>query len=190
MSFITIEDLSKSYGENLIFENANYKFKKNKFNAILGKSGLGKTTLLNILMGIDQDYTGNITGVPQSKSVVFQENRLLDNYSIYDNLNFVLKDKITPKYINSYLKKLDLNIYSSTIINQLSGGMKRRISILRAVLKESDIYIFDEPFKDMDRKTHILTLEFIKEELKNKTLIYSTHSDLDIEILKPNIIKL
>lgn len=190
MEFIEIENLNKHYQEKSIFKNANYKFKKNQFSGILGESGVGKTTLLNILMGIDQDYTGNLIGIPKDISAVFQENRLLENYSISDNLNFVLENRISDNYISKYLNRLDLNVAPDTNIDQLSGGMKRRISILRAILKDSDLYIFDEPFKDMDRKTHILTLEFVKEELKGKTLIFSTHSDLDIEILKPNIIKL
>lgn len=188
MESIKIENLSKNYGDKWIFKNANYNFKKNQFNGIMGKSGVGKTTLLNILMGIDKDYIGNIIGIPEDKSVVFQENRLLENYSISDNLNFILESKISDDLIYEYLKRLELNVFPDTIINQLSGGMKRRISILRAILKDSDLYIFDEPFKDMDRKTHILTLEFVKEQLKGKTLIFSTHSDLDIDILKPNII--
>ena len=190
MKYIKIENLNKNYDSKSIFKNANYKFRKNIFNAIMGKSGIGKTTLLNILIGIDKDYTGNLIGLPKDKSVVFQEDRLLENYSISDNLNFVLKDKITNDSIEEYLERLDLNIPPETVVNQLSGGMKRRISILRAVLKESELYIFDEPFKDMDRRTHLITLKFVKEELKGKTLIFSTHSDLDIEIFQPNIIRL
>lgn len=190
MNYLEIINLNKSYDDNLILDKVNYRFKKGEFNALVGPSGIGKTSLLNILIGIDEDYSGKIIGMEKNKSIVFQENRLLENYSIKDNLNFVLNNPLDDNSINEYLQTLNLNVDASAIVNQLSGGMKRRISILRAVLKKSDIYIFDEPFKDMDHDTHLLVLEFIKRTLKGKTLIFSTHSDLDIKILKPYIIKI
>ncbi len=188
---IEVINLNKSFSGKIVLEKLNCSFQSGQFNAIIGPSGVGKTSLLRILMGLDKDYTGSIKGLEgRTISPVFQENRLLPNYSIYDNINLVMDRDLDPEKLDLYLKRLNLRLDSSELVGNLSGGMARRVAILRALLKEADLYIFDEAFKDMDPKNHRLVLELIKEELKGKTLIFTSHNQLDLEVLEPNLIEL
>lgn len=188
---IDLINLSKSFSDKTVFENLNCSFQIGEFTAITGASGVGKTSLLRILMGLDKDYSGLIKGLDnKSISPVFQENRLLPNYSIYDNINLVMDKNLDPSYIDYYLKRLNLNLSCQELVKNLSGGMARRVAILRALLKDADLYIFDEAFKDLDPENHRLVLELVREELRGKTLIFTSHSRLDLDLLNPNIIQL
>lgn len=188
---IVLKNISKSFKGNLIFKNLNCSFEKNKFTGIIGVSGIGKTSLLRILMGLDDDYTGEILNYDfEDISVVFQENRLLENFSIEENINLVLAKKIDPDLLKFHLQALGLNLDLDKKVSTLSGGMKRRLAILRAILLDKSTYILDEPFKDMDLATHLKVLNFVGENLKGKTVIFTSHNLEDIRHLGANILSL
>lgn len=188
---IVLKNISKSFKGNLIFKDLNCSFEKNKFTGIIGVSGIGKTSLLRILMGLDDDYTGEILNYDfEDISVVFQENRLLENFSIEENINLVLAKKIDPDLLKFHLQALGLNLDLDKKVSTLSGGMKRRLAILRAILLDKSTYILDEPFKDMDLATHLKVLNFVGENLKGKTVIFTSHNLEDIRHLGANILSL
>lgn len=181
---LTIRNLNKTYGEHKVFENFNIDFDDNVINCILGQSGCGKTTLLNIISGLE-DYTkGELRGINDSSfSYIFQEPRLLDWYTVRQNMEYVLKNTGTTDInsrIEKYLEITELYKFSDYYPPQLSGGMRQRLSIARAFAYTGDIMLMDEPFKGLDiilKKE--LTEEFIKlwEEDK-RTVLFVTH-DLD-----------
>ena len=188
---IVLKNIGKKYGDQVVFEDLNLEIEKNKFTALVGPSGIGKTSLLRILMGLDKDYTGEIINYnPRNISVVFQENRLLENFSILENINLVLRKKLDQDTLKTQLKLLGLEPSPNEKVKNLSGGMKRRIAILRALALDKEYYIFDEPFKDMDRETQLRLLKLVEEKLRGKTLIFTSHSQLDIDYLNPRIIDL
>ncbi|HEY4544517.1 MAG TPA: ATP-binding cassette domain-containing protein, partial [Tissierellaceae bacterium] len=128
---IEINNLNFGYDNLTIFENYNTKILSNRYNAVIGPSGCGKTTLLRILSGLEDKYSGHIKGMENKKiSICFQENRLLENYSIRDNINFVQNENLLDSYIKLELEKIGLDIDLNKKVSQLSGGMKRRIAIL------------------------------------------------------------
>ncbi len=186
---IIVKNLTKYYDEELIFNKYNCEFKTNEYNIIMGSSGIGKTTLLHILMGIDNDYTGQIINIPKSISPIFQENRLLEDFTVYTNLKIV-NDSIKEDEIDVELSRMGLEGIGNKKIRELSGGMKRRITILRAIMKNSEIYIFDEPFKELDESTYYIILKYIEEKLTNKTVILSTHRKEEIEFFNGNLISI
>ena len=186
---IIVKNLTKYYDEELIFNKYNCEFKTNEYNIIMGSSGIGKTTLLHILMGIDNDYTGQIINIPKSISPIFQENRLLEDFTVYTNLKIV-NDSIKEDEIDVELSRMGLEGIEKKKIRELSGGMKRRITILRAIMKNSEIYIFDEPFKELDESTYYIILKYIEEKLTNKTVILSTHRKEEIEFFNGNLISI
>lgn len=178
---IRINNLCKSYGVNKVLHNYNETIIEGKTSFIIGKSGIGKTTLIRILLGLEQIDSGEIIGLDDKKiSVVFQDNNLCENLSVLSNLKIVT-DKIDENELNKNLKELDLEGILFKKINELSGGMKRRIAILRALLVEFDLLIMDEPFKGLDFSTKKIVIEYIKKCIKGKTVVMVTHDIDDFE---------
>lgn len=186
---IEIKNLNKSFNKEKVFEDFNIIFNKGKIYYIMGPSGFGKTTLFNILLDLE-DYKGNIKGLDGKISVLFQENRLFEERDIFTNINFVQERDLNRDYLKAELKKIGLEINLETKINKLSGGMKRRISLMRALLVNADIYILDEPFKELDENSKNLVLEYILNIKRDKTFLISGHDIKDGEKLKAEIIKL
>lgn len=188
---IIVKNLKKSYGDLLVLDSLNCRFRKGHFTAIVGPSGIGKTSLLKILMGLDKDYEGEVLNCDYGKiSAVFQENRLLENFSIRENVNLVLDRKLAEEDLAYYLGRLGLDVDPGQKVRELSGGMKRRVAILRALVVDCPLYIFDEPFKDMDQASHRQVLDLVQEKLASKTLIFTSHSPLDLEYLRPDLVDL
>lgn len=186
---IGLKKIHKSFDGIKLFKDFNIDFKENKISCILGASGIGKTTVVNILSGLLKPDSGEVYGTESSNfSYIFQEPRLLNWYSIYDNLDFVLKNKLPEKEkrqtIEQYLKIVDLWNVRNKKPKTLSGGMAQRVSIARAFAYPSNILIMDEPFKGLDIKLkNELMHSFFKLWNNDKrTVIFITH-DID-EALK------
>ncbi|PAB59890.1 ABC transporter ATP-binding protein [Anaeromicrobium sediminis] len=179
---ISIKNLNKSYDDLKVYKDFNIKFEKNKINTLLGPSGCGKTTLINIIAGLSKYDSGHIEGLDfRNISYIFQEPRLIPWLSVYDNIDFVLKGQFEQKkrdqIIRSHLELVNLHEFKDYYPENLSGGMKQRVSIARAFSYPSNILLMDEPFKglDMSLKQDIIN-SFIKlYEKQPKTIIYVTH---------------
>ena len=178
---LNLIDVYKKYGNEKIFEKFNMSLKKNSINAILGPSGTGKTTLLNIISGIEDIDSGEVIYNGNNISYIFQEDRLIPWLSVYDNIAFVLKSKYSKKNIKNivdkYLKLVKLQNHKDKYPRELSGGMKRRVAIARAFAYESDLLLMDEPFKglDMELKKDIID-EFLNIwSYDRRTVILVTH---------------
>ncbi|MBW5383317.1 ATP-binding cassette domain-containing protein [Brachyspira pilosicoli] len=174
-----INNINLSYNDNIIFKNFSISLHINKINIILGSSGCGKTSLLNI-----------IAKKLDSPSFVYQEPRLLNHLNAYENINYILKDKIKNKNLRDKTIKETLtitnlidNIHSKP--NELSGGMKQRLSLARSLAYNSDFLLMDEPLQGQDIKRKKELLDIIKNiQIKtNKTIIYVTHDISEALIL-------
>ena len=177
-----VKNIVKQYGKLQVLDKVSIQFEENKIICILGPSGCGKTTLLNIMVGtLSKDY-GEVIGFEKEDiSFVFQEDRLIEWKNVKDNVGFVLRDKMDKKVrenvIDKYLRLVNLEEYKYYYPRQLSGGMKQRISILRAFAYPSKILIMDEPFKSLDINSKRTIMEFTLKlkELRGKTCILVTH---------------
>ncbi|WP_425446770.1 ABC transporter ATP-binding protein [Dethiothermospora halolimnae] len=186
---INIKNITKKYDNVKVLDDFNLSIEENKIICLLGPSGCGKTTLLNILSGLTKYESGNIYGLDnKSFSYIFQEPRLLPTSTVEDNIIFVLKknyDKKTSKKIaDKYVDLVKLKGYKNFYPNQLSGGMKQRVSIARAFAYESQILLMDEPFKglDIELKRNLMDIFLSLWNENNKTVIFVTH-DIDEAIL-------
>ncbi|TJX13286.1 ATP-binding cassette domain-containing protein [Tissierella creatinini] len=180
---IILKDITKSYDGQMVLKNFNWTIEENKFNFIMGESGIGKTTLINILMGIVKPDSGEIYGIEGKKlSIVFQENRLLEDFDPVTNLKLVADKDTRDEEIKTLLRELGLEDSLKKKVSQLSGGMKRRLAIGRALIARADIVIMDEPFKELDKDLYLKTIQLVKEKLKGKTVIIVTHSEEECEI--------
>ena len=188
---IIIKDLSKSYKKNIVFNNLNLKIKENKTTCIMGASGVGKTTLLRILLGLEKSDSGSIEGLEGKKiTAVFQENRLVENINSIKNIQLVCEKPLSTKKISHELDQVGLNGFELHPINQLSGGMKRRVAIVRGLIGDFDIIIMDEPFKGLDIELKDKVIEYVKDKTKNKTVIIVTHDINEVKKLNANKIHL
>ena len=194
MSLILTE-IKKSFDKKIVFDNFSYKFNDTGIYAIVGDSGLGKTTLLKMIAGLDNRYKGKIEGGGfKNVSFAFQEYRLFPNLTALYNVVFALSDKrdeevlYSSKQLLSYLgfSDSDMNLYPS----ELSGGMKQRVSIARALLKKSNIVLLDEPTKELDDKLREKIYELILKESKSRLIIIVTHLLDDIKRLNATLISL
>ena len=124
-----------------------------------------------------------IRGMRPLISAVFQENRLLEGYTAIENLRFALGKRYSSEALTAYLLRLLPEDALNKPVCEFSGGMKRRVTILRAILAPSEIILMDEPFTGLDADTRQLTIDMVKELCAGKLLIAATHSEDDAELL-------
>ncbi len=173
---LRINDISKSFDSKEVIKNLSVTFPESGFIAICGPSGCGKSTLLRIIAGIEKVNCGGII-CNHSISMSFQEPRLLPDRTALQNVNFVLGDKkATLGKSQELLYELGISD-TSLYPDELSGGMKARVSIARALAKRSDIYLFDEPFANLDKDTAEMTAEVIKRHTKSALVIAVIHDN-------------
>lgn len=182
-------------------KNVSFNVNKGEFISIIGPSGCGKTTLLRLIIGLEKDYEGDILlngkrvekpGV--DRGVVFQDHRLLPWLTIEENLALGITDdkKQIASRVSKILKKVDLSGFEKSYPRQLSGGMSQRASIARALLREPEILLLDEPLGALDA----LTRYNMQEELEkiwinnNTTMIMVTHDIEEAVYLSDRIIVL
>ncbi len=184
MSNIVISNISKSFGEKSVLSSFSNEFPKGKTTVIMGESGCGKTTLVNIIMGLEKADSGEVSGVPSRISAVFQEDCLCEDFSAISNIKAVTGKKISKKEISNALLELGLTEKDVACpARELSGGMKRRVAIARSILADSELIIMDEPFKGLDVETRQTVMKFILQTIQSKTLIIITHSPEEAELL-------
>ena len=163
-----------------VLDGINLDIHDNKITVILGRSGCGKTTLLRVVAGLEKLDQGEIKESDvKKKAYVFQEDRLMPWLNVKKNITFGIKDKIIDENkINEIIETVGLEKFNSAYPNQLSGGMKQRVSIARAFACDPDFIMMDEPFSALD----YFTREQMQKELlkihnkRNCPILFVTHS--------------
>ena len=181
---LKISSVTKYFDKKCIFKDFSYGFSDNGIYALRGESGIGKTTLLRMIAGLDKDYTGSIEGGGIGRvGMAFQEYRLFPQLSALENVVFAISDgKDEAVFENSkrILFSLGFNEADMSLLpNELSGGMKQRVSLARAFLSDYPILLLDEPTKELDEKNSSLVREIIKEISKSKLVIIVSHNEED-----------
>ena len=168
------KNLYKSFDDKVIFENSSFKFPDNQITFILGESGRGKTTLLRILAGLDLNYKGEIDGMPEKISYVFQEPRLFGSLTALENVKIVSEN--SEESAKELLSLLELNDALNKKPDELSGGMKMRVNLARALNYNADLYLMDEPFSALDDETKKRILPNVFTFLNGKTVFFVSHN--------------
>ncbi len=180
MKDIVIKNISKSYGETVVFDNFSATIPCGKTTYLKAPSGKGKTTLLRLLMQLEKSDSGEIEGIFDQKiSAVFQENRLCENLSAIKNISFTTKK--SEEIIATALVEMGLEGFENEPVKNLSGGMKRRVAIVRALLVDFEILLLDEPFKGLDDKNKSQVIDFLKRNSLGKIVVLVTHNDDEAE---------
>ncbi len=208
MEQIIIKSLSKSYGSLNVLKNVDLALDRGKTYCLMSPSGTGKTTLFRILMGLEKADEGDIiwnsgsgarsgtdtdadadTSRPLRISAVFQEDRLCPSFSPLENVMMVQKKRasgiseLSRDEIRAAMCRLLPEECLNRPVSTLSGGMKRRTAILRALLTRSDMLLMDEPFTGLDEGTKDEVIRFLQEYRKGRFLLISTHQKEDVEKL-------
>ncbi|MDE7183242.1 MAG: ATP-binding cassette domain-containing protein [Lachnospiraceae bacterium] len=177
MEKICVEKVSKSFGSKKVLQNLSLTIEIGKISCIMAPSGAGKTTLLRILMGLEDTDDGWITGLEGKRlSAVFQEERLCEYMTAMDNIRLVSPQLDAGEVVRE-MDRLGLGDCAAQPVSQLSGGMRRRVSILRALLADYDILCLDEPFKGLDDACKKLVLAYVKQKAAGKTVLLVTHDE-------------
>ena len=210
MEQIIIKNLWKSYDSLTVLKNVDLTLDRDQTYCLMSPSGTGKTTLFRILMGLEKADEGEIVwsassgscfgsgsdrdvSRPLRISTVFQEDRLCPTFSPLENVMMVQKQP-TCEPLKNEIRTAMCRLLPEECLNRpvstLSGGMKRRTAILRALLTKSDMLLLDEPFTGLDEETKIDVIRFLQEYRNNRFLLISTHQKEDVELLKGILITL
>ena len=161
-----IQGLYKAFDGKQVLRDFSAVLPAGRVTGLMAPSGTGKTTLLRILMGLERPDRGTITGLQGLRlSAVFQEDRLCENLNPVSNLRLV-----TPAL-------------SREPVRELSGGMRRRVAILRALLAEYDLLFLDEPFKGLDRETKEVVMADTRRRCDGRTVLFVTHDPTELEAM-------
>jgi len=195
---IKIENISKSFDQIKVVDNISTEFEKGKTNLIIGQSGSGKTVLMKCLVGLLNTDQGNIffdnklfdnlnfsnlSDLRKEIGMVFQGTALFDSMSVLENIIFPLRmftNKSNDEMIyrgNEVIKRVDLKDANNKLPSEISGGMKKRVAIARAIVLNPKYLFCDEPNSGLDPKTAIIIDNLIKEitEEYNITTVINTH---------------
>ena len=204
MSYVSVNKLTKRFGDNTVFENVHFNIEKGEFITLLGPSGCGKSTLLRSLTGLDPINNGeiwvngeNITNqTPQQRGIgmVFQSYALFPNMTVKGNIEFGLKMKkidenTVEKEVNKVIELVDLNGKEDRYPHQLSGGQRQRVALARALVVKPRILLLDEPLSALDAKIRKRLRQQIRDIQKelNLTTIFVTHDQEEAMIMSDRI---
>ncbi len=176
---LVVSGLTKKFGDNTVLDRLFVTFRENRITALLGGSGVGKTTLLRCVAGLS-NYEGEIFGAEEGVAYVFQEDRLIPHLTVYDNLLFTAEKNTKKEKIAEVLRAVELTEEAARLPSTLSGGQRKRVSLARAFLSPKKVLLMDEPFGSLDAglKKRLKKVFFDLNEKYPKTVVFVTH---DIE---------
>lgn len=176
---ITCENLSKAFGERKVLEGFSCTFTAGEPAAVTGRSGAGKTTLLRIIMGLEKPDAGAVTFSGGAEKIrfgaVFQEDRLFETLNAVENIRLaagVSNRAAIRRELNRLLPEEDA---ADKPVSQLSGGQRRRVSLVRAFMAQADVLVLDEPFTGLDRASAEAAAAYIREKAGDRPLIMAVH---------------
>ncbi len=183
MEDIVISGLSKSFAGKPVLEHVSAVLTAGQVTGLTAPSGAGKTTLLRILMGLERPDSGRIAGLAGLRlSAVFQEDRLCGHLSPVANLRLVTPS-LTRAQAAEALTAVGLGGCLDQPARELSGGMARRVAILRALLAPYDLLLLDEPFRGLDRETKALVLDDTRRRGAGRTVLMVSHDPAELEAM-------
>lgn len=191
---LKMTNITFSFDKNIIFDKFSMELKKGEVVAIMGPSGCGKTTLLGLVSGLLKPQKGEIENAFEKVAYVFQESRLFPWLTVKENLLAVMNEsnENALQTVTECLSLVELENAADKYPKELSGGMKSRVSLARALAFGGDIFLLDEPFAALDKDLRNVLAIRIKGYLRerNASAILVTHNREDAEQIADRILTL
>ncbi len=195
---LELRNVTKTYGKTIVIRDLSLLVEEGEFFVILGPSGTGKSTLLKLIVGIEQPTSGrvlidgkDVTALPPNKrnlAMVFQNYALYPNMNVFNNIAFPLKmhhsGNITQK-VREVAEKLNISEILSKRVNQISGGQQQRVALARAMVRNPAMFLLDEPLSNLDARVRFSArseLKRLQQELK-QSFVFVTHDQKEAEAL-------
>ncbi len=186
---IQVENVSKSFEGKPVLTHFNMEISSESSYVVTGASGEGKTTLLRIILGLEKPDEGQVRLLGDYKystvnaGVVFQEDRLCEDFSAVENVAMVNK-KLSARIAREELEKLLPADELDKPVRELSGGMRRRVCIVRACIIPSDVILMDEPFNGLDEDNRRRAIDYIKSVKATTPLVITSHDLSGLDFCK------
>lgn len=189
---IEVRNVTKAFGENVIFNNVSFNIEDGDFIVFSGKSGCGKTTMLNMIGGLEKPTSGQIivdgTDITKNKGRIdylskkvgflFQNFALIENKTVIKNLELIAKKNRTNISIDTALSNVSMLNKKDSFVYTLSGGEQQRVALARLMIKKCDIILADEPTGSLDKSNAAVIIDILKElNSSGKTVLMVTHDE-------------
>lgn len=178
-----IQHLCKSFDGKVVLDHVSLTLESGGTACLMAPSGRGKTTLLRCIAGLETPDSGQIADLPERIAYVFQEDRLCDGFSAVDNIRLVTGKALGEGEIRRHLEELGLAGSLDQPVRELSGGMRRRVVISRAVCFGAGLLLLDEPFKGLDDEARQQTADYILRHRGAAAILCVTHDREDAAAL-------
>ncbi len=182
---IKLINVKKRFENKIIFNNLNFTIKAGQIYILQGSSGVGKTTMLNMIYGYEKDYSGEIKKISDKLKIeyLFQDDLIFNNISVLENMKLKMiadtRDNPDEERIEQILKQFGILDLKDTLTTKLSGGEKQRLKLSQMLLSDPDIILMDEPISNLDKENADIITKLIEEIYSEKTLFIVTHDDLN-----------
>ena len=184
LSDVEFRHVCKAYGANEVLRRMTFTLPGGGVRCLMAPSGSGKTTLLRVLLGLEHPDSGEIRGIsPGRISMMFQEDRLCETLTPVENVALVLPAETRRADVAALLAEILPTDCLGQPAMELSGGMRRRVSLARAVAFPSDLIVLDEPFTGLDQATKEKVIAFVLRHRAGRTLLVATHGEDDARLL-------
>ncbi len=178
-----LENVSFAYGDKPVLEHFSLELPERGGVCLFGPSGCGKTTALRLLAGLETPQAGRALGLREKRvAVMFQEDRLLPWYTLTENLLLCMQDA-RPVKAREWLEAVGLAAEADRKPGELSGGMRRRVALARALARGGDVLLLDEPLKELDDATALRMRDLIRRHAQGKLLVLVTHNRQEADAL-------
>lgn len=180
---VTVSGICKAYDGRPVLQDYSLTMEAGGRYVLMAPSGAGKTTLLRILTGLDKADAGQVSGMPGRVGMVFQEDRLCEDYDAVCNIMLGAAGAKAEQVMREAAVILPESCLDQPV-RELSGGMRRRAALLRAVLSDAEVLIMDEPFAGLDEENRARTAAYLLDRLHGRTLFVTTHREEDAALLQ------
>lgn len=179
---VILTNICKSYGDARVLRGVSLELPQG-ITCLMGPSGGGKTTLLRILVGLEKPDSGSIRNLPDRIAMVFQEDRLTPSLTVRANLRLALGKGYSDAQASACLSRLGLDDVLGRTVSTLSGGMKRRIALARALLFDAPLMVLDEPFKGLDDALLHQCMDVLLSHSRGRSVLLVTHDAQEAQYL-------
>lgn len=180
---IELLNVGMVYDDVRVLSGVTHTFAPASATAITGASGSGKTTLLRIMLGLEVPSEGTVRGVPERVGAVFQEDRLIEHYDARENVRLVCGRDVPDSLVDAQLAEVGIADVTGKRVREFSGGMRRRVALVRALIARPELIVLDEPFKGLDQDSKEQAAAYVTRMRGDATLIVVTHDLSEAQLL-------